>query len=258
MARLVPYLSKEQIDGDAASLVAEFCQQRGAVIRLPIPIEDIIEKHLKLRWEFDDTHKRFDVPRDPKQEPDIHGALFFHERRIIIDESLDPDENPFKESRFRFTLAHEGGHWRLHRHLYLGQPAQFSPSEEPAPSAVVCRTTQARERIEWQADYYASCLLMPRQLLIQAWQKRFGHTRSCVVKRRNRLIPPGSVDSDLLSILRSVDQRFDDAALNEVARPFADKFQVSRVSMRIRLEDIGLLRREVPRQRSFISPLTPF
>src|ERR1700759_2293538 len=65
------------------------------------------------------------------------GALLFHERRIIIDESLDPDENAFTESRFRFTLAHEVGHWRLQRHLYLRQPAQSSSFEEPAPSAVV-------------------------------------------------------------------------------------------------------------------------
>jgi len=28
----------------------------------PIPIEDIIEKHLKLRIEFDDLHEVFGVP----------------------------------------------------------------------------------------------------------------------------------------------------------------------------------------------------
>ena len=45
----------------------------------------------------------------------------------MIDESLDPEENPSKEGRYRFTLAHEGGgHWRLHRHLFAKDPAQAS------------------------------------------------------------------------------------------------------------------------------------
>ena len=32
-------------------------------IEPPIPIEDIVEKHLKLGIEFDDTHRLFGVPR---------------------------------------------------------------------------------------------------------------------------------------------------------------------------------------------------
>ena len=43
----------------------------------------------------------------------------------MIDESLDPEENPAKEGRYRFTLAHEGGgHWRLHRRLFAKDLAQ--------------------------------------------------------------------------------------------------------------------------------------
>ena len=36
---------------------------RGVTIEPPIPIEDIVEKHLKLGIEFDDTHRLFGVPR---------------------------------------------------------------------------------------------------------------------------------------------------------------------------------------------------
>jgi Zn-dependent peptidase ImmA (M78 family) len=259
MARFVPYLSEGQIERDAALLLAEFSQGRGVTIQPPIPVEDIVEKYLKLRVEFDDTHRLFDVPRHPEQEPDILGALIFNERRIIIDESLDPDENLFKEGRYRFTLGHEGGgHWRLHRHLYLKQPAQFSLFDEPALSAVVCRISQARERIELQADYYAACLLMPKPLVFQAWQERFGNIEPHVLRRRNRLVPPGNFDADLEPALRSIDQQRDDEVLNEFARPFADEFQVSMVAMRIRLEGMGLLHREVPRQRSFTSAMPPF
>ena len=42
----------------------------------------------------------------------------------------------------------------------------------------------------------------------------------------------------------------DDEAMNEFVRPFAEKFLVSMIAMRIRLERLGLLHREVPRQRS--------
>ena len=259
MARFVPYLSEEQIERDATLLLAEFSHTRGGTVRPPIPVEDIIEKYLKLGIEFDDTHRLFDVPRDPEHEPDILGALLFDERRIIIDESLDPDENMYKEGRYRFTLAHEGGgHWRLHRHLYLSQPAQFSLFKEPAPAAVVCRTSQARERIELQAVYYASCLLMPKSLVIQAWQERFDNIEPRVLRRRNQLVPSDNVDAGLARTLRSIDQQRDDETLNEFARPFANKFQVSMVAMRIRLERMGLLHREVPRQRSLASSLPPF
>jgi hypothetical protein len=66
------------------------------------PIEDIVEKHLKLHVEFDDTHKLFGIPRDPECDADILGAIFFDEARIVIDESLDPEENPAMERPLSF------------------------------------------------------------------------------------------------------------------------------------------------------------
>ena len=105
----VPFLSDEVIERDAAALLAEYAQARGVTVRPPIPIEDIVEKHLKLRVEFDDTNKLFGIPRDPECDADILGAIFFDEALIVIDESLDPEENPAMEGRYRFTLAHEGG-----------------------------------------------------------------------------------------------------------------------------------------------------
>jgi hypothetical protein len=56
MSRNVPYLAEEAIERDAEALLAEFSHARGVNIELPIPIEDIVEKYLKLGIEFDDTH----------------------------------------------------------------------------------------------------------------------------------------------------------------------------------------------------------
>jgi hypothetical protein len=43
----------------------------------------------------------------------------------------------------------------------------------------------------------------------------------------------------------------DDNVLNRIARPLAEQFLVSPVAMRIRLEKLGLLHREVPYQHIF-------
>lgn len=56
MTRKVPFLAEEAIERDAEALLAEFSHARDVVIELPIPIEDIVDKHLKLRIEFDDMH----------------------------------------------------------------------------------------------------------------------------------------------------------------------------------------------------------
>ena len=188
MPKKVPYLHEEQIERDAAALLAEYAQARNVVIAPPIPIEDIVEKHLKLGIEFDDMHRLFGVPRSGLGlDPDILGAIWFDDRRIVIDESLDPEENPSKEGRYRFTLAHEGGgHWRLHRHLFAKDPAQVSLFNEPAPPSVVCRSSQAKEPVEWQADFYASCLLMPRKLVMAAWDEMFPDRKPRVLRTSNR------------------------------------------------------------------------
>jgi len=251
MAKFVPYLSEEQIERDTAMLLAEYACARSVVIEPPIPIEDIVEKHLKLGIEFDDTHHLFGVPRDPEGDADILGAIFFDERRIVIDESLDPEEHSFKEGRYRFTLAHEGGgHWRLHRFLFAKDPQQESLFGGASRPSVICRSSQAKERVEWQADFYASCLLMPNDLLISAWQERFGNTNPRILRRKNRPNLPGNINDEFAALWRSHELQRDDEALNEFVRPLAAKFQVSMVSMRIRLEKLGLLRREAPLRRT--------
>ena len=40
-------------------LLAGYARERAVPIELPIPIDDIVEKHLKIGIEFDDTHKLF-------------------------------------------------------------------------------------------------------------------------------------------------------------------------------------------------------
>src|ERR1700745_3791926 len=118
MTLRVPYVADEIIERDAEALLAQYAHAAGLEVKAPIPIEDIVEKHLKLRVEFDDLHRLLGVPRGGfGMDPDIiFGAIWLETGEIVIDESLDPEERPSIEGRYRFTLAHEGGgHWRLTR-----------------------------------------------------------------------------------------------------------------------------------------------
>jgi Zn-dependent peptidase ImmA (M78 family) len=254
MPKKVPYLDEQQIERDAAALLAEYQQARGVVITRQVPIEDIVEKHLKLGIEFDDMHRLLNHPRSGLgRDPDILGAMFFDERRIVIDESLDPEENPSLEGRYRFTLAHEGGgHWRLHRHLFAKDPAQVSLFNEPAPPSVVCRSSQAKEPVEWQADFYASCLLMPRKLVMAAWDEMFPDRKPRVLRPDTPIAHPYvEIERMTDEFGNSIGAGADDIVLENFARPLAEQFMVSPIAMRIRLEKLGLLRREVPHQRIF-------
>lgn len=251
MGLRVAYMSDEAIEKDAQALLADYARERSTPTESPIPIDDIIEKHLKIGIEFNDTHRLFGVPRSGIGfDPDILGAIFFDQKRIVIDESLDPDANPAKEGRYRYTAAHEVGHWRLYRALFGKDPAQTSLLEPNAAPSVVCRTSQAKERIEFQADLYASCVLMPRKLVFAAWDEAFPD-------RKQRVLQPAApIDHPFVEIARfecrnpgAAVTEADDQALDSFAKPFAERFLVSPIAMRIRLERLGLLHRTVPLQR---------
>jgi hypothetical protein len=187
MTLRVPYIADESIECDAEALLAQFAHARGLAIQAPIPIEDIVEKHLKLHVEFDDLHRLLGVPRGT--EPDIFGAIWLETGEIVIDESLDPEVRP----------AIEG-----------------------------------------------------RKLVFQAWRDRFGNDDPRMLRRQDRIVVPCDVDEEIAAVVRSFDQARDDEVLEHFVRPFAEQFMVSPIAMRIRLERLELLHREVPRQRSLL------
>jgi hypothetical protein len=105
--------------------------------------------------DFDDLHSKLGIPRTGR-EPEVFGALWVDSREVFVDQSLDPTENPQMECRYRFTVSHEIGHWRLHRD-YLASAEILDPIDESVKSGVViCRSSEAKKRVEWQADYFAS------------------------------------------------------------------------------------------------------
>ena len=155
------------------------------------------------------------------------------------------------EGRYRFTLAHEGGgHWRLHRRYFNVNPGQAVLFEGPVPPSVICRSSQAKEPVEWQADFYASCLLMPRKLVFAEWEEMFPDRKQRVIQPSVPVSHPFVEVARMSLILGSKPLWTEsvDEALDRVAQPLAEKFLVSPIAMRIRLEKLGLLLREVPHQ----------
>lgn len=238
MTPKVPYMTIESIEGEAALLLAEYAEKFDAVTKPPVPVDDIIELHLKLALEYKDLRQIFGFG-------DVLGAIWFRLQKIGVDQSLDPNKTPTKLGRYHFTLAHETGHWRLHRKYFVqrdDQKALFDVQDEKPD--YVCRSSQKKLPVEWQADQFAANLLMPRTLVRQEWERWNGSLDSIVLTdipdRQERL------QAELLR--RGDGKSGKDAEANMIlenfCRPFAEAFEVSAEAMRIRLEEMGFLLRK--------------
>jgi Zn-dependent peptidase ImmA (M78 family) len=157
------YLSKATIEDKALYLIETHYQKEIKSIQGSIDIESIVEKTLGYEFVFDDLSKRFNAPN-------ILGAINGDERVVYIDEALAEDSK--QEGRFRYTIAHEIGHAVIHV-LKPSDGVQLTLLGMDKPTSIFCREQdfQVSEKlnpIEFQANYFASCLLMPRYHVLEA------------------------------------------------------------------------------------------
>ena len=250
MAIKVKFLTEDEIEKDAKLLLAEYEDTMGEPIKLPVPVDDITTYHLALRLGFDDLHKTLNRPL-LRSQPDILGAIWVEKELVLIDRHLDPKSNPSMLGRYRFSVAHEVGHWRLHRSYVARDRDQIALFEAPTEPTVICRISQENESIEVQANFFAACLLMPRRRVHEEWKECLGRTRPLLL---SDLRPNGKVMMRAQSMIyeqgRNEARAVDDALFEEVAKPIARRFGVSRQAMRLRLEKLGLLLRQAPLQAS--------
>ncbi len=248
----VPYVTNQEIERQVQELIVNFAESRGHAWAGPTPIDDIAEKHLGLGIEFDDLGRRLGKGDDLE----ILGAIDLDQKRIIIDESLDPDLYPTLEARYRFTLAHEVGHWQLHRGLVIANASQASALDRNGMVKIDCRSSQTRDRMEIQANRFASCLLMPRQEVYGQWKVGLGLNRPVVfddLREYSIAKPPvyqglrplshvvGGVLEDMGLGTSAKSKSPQDVLFDRTARQLAPHFHVSTQAMRYRLEDLGLL-----------------
>jgi len=213
----VPFLREKVIEEHAEMMLGEWAIDHTVITEPPVPIEDILELGLKLDFEIADL--RSELGHD-----DVLGGIWFGARLVKVDQSLDPTNNSRLLGRYRFTIAHEIGHWRLHREHLMNDPSMASLFEQNDIPAFVCRSSSKTPE-EWQADQFAECILMPRRLVFQTWERWRGEPDEVALTDL-------TIDPD------------DEIALDAFCRPMADLFEVSAQAMRIRLQGLGLIVKE--------------
>ena len=108
----------------------------------------------------------------------------FDRNTILINEFLATKRN--QEHRLYFTLAHEVGHWYLQRkdaYINSGQQSLFGPNTVKSninrfidnidifQNFKVKKLVTEEDWLEWQANYFASCILMPKRTFTNEYLK---------------------------------------------------------------------------------------
>jgi Zn-dependent peptidase ImmA (M78 family) len=171
----IPWLSKKKINKKAEGVITAYELNVGLKVEPPIPIEDIIERGLNLKrgcLEF----------KDNMIYSDILGATYVKQRLLCVNKKLL--KNKF-EGRLNFTWAHEAGHWVLHRQFVV-----LEKPSDPAGGKILCRTKDSKKPMEWQADYFAACLLMPYKFVHRAFEEAFGRWPLQICNINSRLNGP--------------------------------------------------------------------
>ena len=227
----VPYLSDADIEAEANMLLQSFEAKYGTIQTAATPLDEIIENHLRLGFEIADLG-----------HPAILGQLDIQENLIRINTVLDPHQDPRKEGRYNYTLAHEGGHQVLHRPYAeaLMEPSLFDEPEEEKESIILCRMEDQKAPIEIQADKFASFLLMPKDKVVREFLEYTGGKHSIDIER---LLPVLRHNRDFRrNCFHELHQPTDEQLLHHAFKEIAAKFDVSMQAMVIRLKVIGLLR----------------
>jgi hypothetical protein len=173
----VHFLKLTEIELAVSELLRKFSKSAGREVVAPIPVEDILEKHLKVRLEITDLVKLLGTS-------DVLGAAWFDQGVVRVDERVVD-----QEGRYCFTIGHELGHWVLHRPQLEAERVAptFFKAAEPPPT-VVCRSSEKKAPAEWQADQFSALLLMPARLVKAAFRVVCGDSPTAIIglhERRN-------------------------------------------------------------------------
>lgn len=223
----VKFLPEVHIERAANELIIGYGRKYGDIAAPPVPVEEMLECYLDLSLGFDDLPRLFN-------EPGILGATWIEEKRVLVDQSLDPAEHPHVLGRYRFTVAHEVGHWSLHRQQLARARSTPLLGGKPEPS-IICRATAKKPPVEWQADCFAGYLLMPEDIVRRLWAQTNGSPA------------PYVAEEEIVQMSGRLGLGEDDRTPTvAVSKRMADAFAVSGQAMQIRLLKLGLLLTEKP------------
>jgi len=207
-----PHIPSKIIEQASLNLIQEYEKETGKSIVAPIPTDELIEF---LGYDVD-------YRKDgPYTDPELLGGLHIDENIVIINENIID-----QEGRMHFTEAHEIGHIILHVPLI---------KKEMKSQNIMCRqnegfagTKKAPE--EWQADTFAAYLLMPKEMVVNA----FKEVSSSPITLKNKWF------LNLFMKTRSVRQRAVWLAEKVIKTGHFDN--VSKLAMANRLIGLGLIK----------------
>jgi hypothetical protein len=159
----------------------------------PVPVEDIADTHVGLLVrDVEDLSAAPGAPRLTGGQ--VLSGLFLPMLGEIWVNAAEAREWP---GRRRFTIAHELGHWRLHRDAVEAVFCR-SGSVEPAPPSERPPLPPSEE----EANAFAAALLMPARLLQDEYVRcerdfamlcaRFGASGAAMGRRLHAVIKPGT------------------------------------------------------------------
>jgi len=189
-----PYLSNHDIDTEAERLRLEALGTRAQVV--PVDLEIVVYDYL---CEAEQLSIDDDAYLPDEEGDEVLGKTLVRAGRILINRRL---KTAGDLGRYRFTLAHELGHWRLHRPQVLAAADQRALFPEMAEADVI--TTLNRSivgpnppRHEIQANRFGATLLINPQALQREFAARFGaaaatpvlaHASDLTLRERGRLL----------------------------------------------------------------------
>ncbi len=177
---------------------------------IPVNIDAIIEFRLGLEIR---------PIKNLKSVYDIDGMLSRDLSIIFVDNDMYSDIR--YESRLRFTLAHEIGHFVLHRDFYLSQ--NFDDAEDWL-DIIQSLDPNDLDWYERHANEFAGRLLVPRDYLI----KEISANKDEVDKLREK-----AIELDL-------GDEMERWVISAIARKVCQKFQVSAQMIEIRMMREGV------------------
>ena len=238
---IYPFLTEAEIETSAVALQ---CAAFGSPWRQPKPVdlEAIVFEHLSER---ENLIFKDDVELPPEGGQVVLGKTQPIAGRILLNRLLKDGE----PGRARFTLAHELGHWVLHRKLFLAKQetldlftgasagnADFEfvgLNDSTFPRS--CRAG-AVAREEWQANRFAVALLIHSDVLREEFQLRFGEPVVALVSREGR---------PRARTLRGLSSQLARGAAGG-HRPLREVFGLSTEAMAIALETRGYVVESAP------------
>ncbi len=176
----LPILSRDEIESITEVLIKKY-NQNILMEPQPLNIELMLEEYFKLNLEFHylshngtylgrmvfNNEEIVEIYLPKKQNI---GILKNIENTVIIDSSLEHNE-----SLLRCTIAHEIGHSYLHDKYYWRDNNQLSLFNKNNNRLKACkrenivtynqsnRLLSDKDWLEWQANTFASCILMPKK-----------------------------------------------------------------------------------------------